>query len=336
MYRGHHVESPRVTKPAPALESLSACLDHAASKDLPAPATKTCVSGATAATAATAATTTKPTVSNGGRKRKTETTLDEDIAAYKQNLSHIDVDDMAVHLNCDQVRRRINQVLDNSIMKKGEFCNAIGSSNNAVNRFLQQRGPMDGINSEAYSNAWAWFKRREIANLKMPDVKKRQKAEAAAAAATTTTTGSNIPSAGPAAKKSKTTAASSAALDISEIHLDGEEKDSVLVFDSADEIRKKISAHLKTPGLTQAQFCRDLYAQLKAPTCKGIQTKQLNDFRGKKGPRAGCASSVFYAAYVYFEKLRIAKGKPKSTHRLEMEQIYPGEGIDRENDGRHG
>lgn len=273
--------------------------------------------------------------SSSSRKRKCETTLEEDIAAYKQDLSHIDADGMYIDMNCNQVRKRINQVLDNAIMKKGEFCNAIGSSNNSVNTFLQKRGAMEGMNSEAYTNAWAWFKQRELAGLKMPDVKKRQRAEAAAAAAAAAT-GPDGSSAGHATKKAKTTAASDTAPDLSQIHLDGEDTDAVLVFDSADEIRKKISAHLKTPGLTQAQFCRDLYAQLKVPTCKGIQTKQLNDFRGKKGPLAGCTSSVFYAAYVYFEKLRVARGKPKSAHRLEMERVHPGEGVDREHDGRHG
>ncbi|ROV92317.1 hypothetical protein VSDG_07303 [Cytospora chrysosperma] len=257
----------------------------------------------------------KPAAGNS-RKRKSETTLEEDIAAYKQDLSHIDVDDMYIDLTCNQVRSRINKVIDSGIMKKGEFCTAIGSSNNSVNTFLKKSGSMDGSQSDAYGSAWAWFKQRELAGLKMPD-----------------STGTT---ARPAAKKTKTTAASSATPDLNSIHLEGEETDSVLIYESCDEIRKKISAHLKTPGLTQAQFCRDLYAQLKAPTCKAIQTKQLNDFRGKKGAISGCTSSVFYAAYVYFEKLRIAKGKPKSAHRLEMESIYPGEGLSRDNDGRNG
>jgi hypothetical protein len=35
---------------------------------------------------------------------------------------------------------------------------------------------------------------------------------------------------------------------------------------------------------------------------------------------------VFYAAYVFFEKLRLAEGKQKSKHRLEMEEIWGGKG----------
>ncbi|KAJ4391512.1 hypothetical protein N0V93_005130 [Gnomoniopsis smithogilvyi] len=275
--------------------------------------------------------TAKPAAGGASKKRKAgpETSLAEDIAAYKQDLSHIDVDGYAVDMNCSQVRTRINQVLDRGIMKKGEFCEAIGSSNKSLNTFLQKRG-MDGANTESYTNAWAWFKKRELAGLKMPDVKKRQRADAAATAAGE----SSASATGPASKKAKT---SDMLPDLSHIHLDGEETDSVPVFDTADEIRKKISAHLqKTPGLSQAQFCRDLYAQLKAPTSKGIQSKQLSDFRAKKGARAGCTSTVFYAAYVYFEKLRIARGKPKSAHRTDMEEIYGDAGFDRDNDGRRG
>ncbi|KAI1781330.1 hypothetical protein F4818DRAFT_398731 [Hypoxylon cercidicola] len=157
----------------------------------------------------------------------------------------------------------------------------------------------------------------------MPDVKKRQKTEAAAGDASSSTgTGS-----------SRTGRAAAPQVSTADIHLPGEETDEVPVYDTCDEIRKKINAHLKTPGLTAAQFCRDIYAQLRAPTVKCFQSKQLNDFRNKRGPNAGCASKVFYAAYVFFEKKRIAEGKPKSQHRLKMETTWP-QGFDLENDGR--
>jgi hypothetical protein len=49
---------------------------------------------------------------------------------------------------------------------------------------------------------------------------------------------------------------------------------------------------------------------------------------GKRGPNAGNTSGVFYAAYIFFEKMRIKEGKPKSKHREEMEKIYGKEGFD--------
>ncbi|KAI1099936.1 hypothetical protein F4804DRAFT_65025 [Jackrogersella minutella] len=268
--------------------------------------------------------------STNSKKRKSETSLDDDIAAYKHDLD-IDVNGMQINMTCNQVRGKINKLLDNGIMKKGEFCKAIGSNINTVNTFLAKRGSMDGIGSSVYDNAWGWFKQRELAGLKMPDVKKRQKIEAAAA------TDASVSSVGAGPKgPGKAAAALAPNPDFSNINLPKEETDSVPIYDSCDEVRKKISAHLQTPGLTAAQLCRDVYAQLNQPSCKSFQSKQLNDFRGKRGASAGSSSQIYYAAYVFFEKKRIAEGKPKSQHRLKMEEIWAIDGgIDRDQ-GRHG
>jgi hypothetical protein len=40
----------------------------------------------------------------------------------------------------------------------------------------------------------------------------------------------------------------------------------------------------------------------------------------------GNTSGMFYGAYVYFEKLRIKEGKPKSKKRREMEEIHAKDG----------
>jgi hypothetical protein len=45
----------------------------------------------------------------------------------------------------------------------------------------------------------------------------------------------------------------------------------------------------------------------------------LNDFLGKKGAHAGNTSAVFYAEYVFLEKLRTRDKKPKAKHRQTME-----------------
>ncbi|KAI1820063.1 hypothetical protein F4861DRAFT_90229 [Xylaria intraflava] len=252
------------------------------------------------------------------RKRKAPTTLEEDIAAYKQNLDdvispHEFEDDQLP--SCHVIRGRINKLLDSGIMNKTEFTKAIGCNSASLSRFMQSTGPMGGSGSSVYYNAWVWFKQREVAKLRIPSAKKR--AEAAAA---------TMVGPGGGRKPSASMKTVGSLPDISGIHLVGEETDEVPVYESCDEIRKKINAHLKTPGLTQAQFCRDMYAQLNAPKCKGIQSKQLADFRALKGPRAGARSSVFYAAYVYFEKLRIAQNKPMTAHRETMEELWAAEG----------
>lgn len=109
---------------------------------------------------------------------------------------------------------------------------------------------------------------------------------------------------------------------MSGIKLDGEEDGEVEVYDSCDEVRKKIRAYLANPSVTQAGFLRET-AKTYGPD-KKIQNKSLNDFLGKKGAMAGNTSNVFYASYAFFEKLRIRDNKPKSKHRLDMENIWDG------------
>lgn len=131
---------------------------------------------------------------------------------------------------------------------------------------------------------------------------------------------------------------SSVGVDICSIHLEGEETDSVPIFDSCDEIRRKINAHLKKPGVTQAQFLRDILAQLHeghSRPPKGLQSSQLARFRGMKGALAGASSPIYYGAYVLFEKARLAKGKPKTKHRLEMEKRWDQSGVERTHRGNN-
>ena len=193
------------------------------------------------------------------------------------------------------VRGMINRFLDSGEMEKGAFAKALGVSPNSLNGFLRSSGTMGGSGSSSYFEAWRFFKRRELAGIKAP-------------------------------KKAKTTAskATVALPDISKVYLEGEEERDVPVYDTCDELRRKINAHLVKSGVTQAQFCRDIAAQLHDES--KIQSKQLADFRSKKGASAGNTSKVFYAAYVYFEKQRIAENKPKSKHRQDMEAAWKSRG----------
>ncbi|EWZ33177.1 hypothetical protein FOZG_12938 [Fusarium oxysporum Fo47] len=100
--------------------------------------------------------------------------------------------------------------------------------------------------------------------LKMPDAKKRQLEESKK---------DNVDG------TPSDAAATKALPDISEIHLEGEETGEVPIHDGYNEMHRKMNAHMKVTSVTQAQFCRDIYAQFNAPTCKGIQSKQLSDVR---------------------------------------------------------
>ncbi|KAF9264155.1 hypothetical protein L218DRAFT_926422 [Marasmius fiardii PR-910] len=143
--------------------------------------------------------------------------------------------------------------------------------------------------------------------------------------------GENDPA--PKTKKSrKNTSASGSSTsdggeDLFSISLPGDEDGTVEIYDSCDEIRRKISAHLRSSG-TKAQFLRDI-VRAAYPESYGsikIQSKQLTDFLTKEGPTAGNTSKVFYASYVYFEKKRLSEGKDKTEHRLDMEDQWGGQG----------
>lgn len=99
----------------------------------------------------------------------------------------------------------------------------------------------------------------------------------------------------------------------------GEVNDAVEVYDSCNEIRKKLATHLRKDGVTKAQFCRELAQQYHQSERK-VQSGQLDRFKSMKGPNAGNTHVIFYAAYCYFEKLRIENTKPKGKHRQEMER----------------
>ncbi|KZM19981.1 uncharacterized protein EKO05_0003359 [Ascochyta rabiei] len=202
------------------------------------------------------------------------------------------VDSLDMTDSCDAVRRMIKVYIDNGEMKVGEFRKAIGANSTTYSRFMNQTGPQKGSASSVYRNAWKFFKKRQLLGIKPSKNTQKPKANEHAAAP-----------------------------NVAAIELEGEEDDEVEIYDTCDDIRRKINAHLKKPGVTQAAFLRSIAACF-CTTERKIQSAQLSAFRSKKGPRQGNTSAVFYGAYVYFEKLRIAEGKPKSKKRLEMEDIH--------------
>ena len=183
-------------------------------------------------------------------------------------------------------------------MKVGEFQKAIGVNSKGYGMFMGQSGRDKGSGSNTYVEAFKFFKKREEKGLKIAAPK----------------------------KKAKTADAVTSNGDLDAIRLEGEDDVSVPIFDSCDEIRRKIRAYLAGSKGTQADFLR----AIAKPYNDGrkIQSKVLNDFLGKKGAYAGNTSAVFYGAYVFFEKMRIRDGKPKSKHRQDMEKAHGSGGLD--------
>lgn len=203
------------------------------------------------------------------------------------------------------IRSQVRNFIETGGMKIGEFQKAIGVSAKSYSTFMGKNGPNAGDNTATYGAAWAFFKKRDLMGLK--PLKK-----AKVAAPTTRGTTAAVISLSPA-------------VSITAVTLPGEETDSIPIYDTCDEVRHKISAHLCLPSVTGAQFCRDIAAMYHL-TNKKIQLKQLSDFRNKKGAHAGNTSVVYYAAYVFFEKTRVAQGKAKSKARLNMEELYKDDG----------
>ena len=108
-----------------------------------------------------------------------------------------------------------------------------------------------------------------------------------------------------------------AAADLSEIHLEGEDNEEVPIFDTCDDIRKKLNEALK--NTSQAKLSRELSELLPNSS---VSSRQLSSFLKFKGRQAGAHSIAFYAAYVYFEKIRIKQDKKKTAKREEMEKKW--------------
>ncbi|KAK3329830.1 hypothetical protein B0H66DRAFT_634958 [Apodospora peruviana] len=212
-----------------------------------------------------------PAVKPAPASRKRKSTEDPAAAAAAVNLDEIDIEDMPMTENCDQIRRKINRFIDSGAMSKTAFAKEIG------------HGAMKGCNFAAYDAAWAYFKKREVAGLKI--LVKKPKLSAGEG---------DLPATATAGSGAKATAKK--------------------IINSADvDISDKINAHLMKPGVTQAQFCRDIHAELRGPKKpNSVQGSRLARFRGMKGAASGAKTLV-----------HIKEGKPKSKHRLEMEQQWP-------------
>ncbi|KAJ3517381.1 hypothetical protein NLJ89_g543 [Agrocybe chaxingu] len=55
----------------------------------------------------------------------------------------------------------------------------------------------------------------------------------------------------------------------------------------------------------------------------GINNNSYNRFMREKGKNDGAGNGTYYAAYVYFEKVRTLEGKKKTKTRENNEAVYP-------------
>lgn len=191
-------------------------------------------------------------------------------------------------------------------MKVKDFVAAIGVTSTGYHRFMTQHGKEKGMQSNRYIQAWKFFEKRKAAGLKMP-TKKKAKTDGDAT--------KSPASAKKGAKKDE------GIPDLSDIHLDGEDTDAVEVYDTCDEVRRKISAFLRKPGVTQAAFCRALFEQVHAGRKPaGIRPNSLLHSAERKvplrAPRSSCTTAHMCSSKSYACK--------RASRRVSMGRRYGG------------
>jgi hypothetical protein len=259
----------------------------------------------------------KPTTGTGSRKRKSDADTDIKAVMFPDDAIEIDEDDRRLYQvtdSCQKIRRKIHNWIDSGAMKVGEFQKELGVSSKSYLNFMNRKGTWDGRGCETYVRASAFFKKRELQGLPL-QVPKAKRAKTAAS--------------GAGASKASRKEAQEKLLDTSGVELGGEDDMGVPVFDTCDEIRKKIRA-LLAKGVSQAAFARTLAAMYPEGSGKNVSSANVSYFLGQKGALSGNTSTTLYAAYVFFEKRRIKEGKPKSGFREDMEEIHGPRGVDRE------
>ncbi|CDO72356.1 hypothetical protein BN946_scf184977.g53 [Trametes cinnabarina] len=96
-----------------------------------------------------------------------------------------------------------------------------------------------------------------------------------------------------------------------DVVLDGEEEGDLPIYDDCNDIRRKIRLLLKQPNFKITHWLKEI---------GNINNNSYQRFMKATGPTGGAENGTYYAAYVYFEKVRIFEGKKKTAKRIRIEQ----------------
>ncbi|KAG9050263.1 hypothetical protein FS837_006704 [Tulasnella sp. UAMH 9824] len=99
-----------------------------------------------------------------------------------------------------------------------------------------------------------------------------------------------------------------------DVVLEGEDECEVPIYDDCNTIRRKIRALLKAPDFKVTHWLKDI---------GNINSNSYNRFMALRGADRGAENGTYYAAYVYFEKVRIFEGKKKTATRIAAEEGLP-------------
>lgn len=254
-----------------------------------------------------------PVAKPASRKRKSDVVeTKEDL--FPENVEEIDSDDERLAPTtsdtCNAVRRKIRAWIDSGAMKVGQFQDAIGVSSKAYGSFMNRTGTWDGQGCDTYYKACAFFKKRELQGLPLKATKPKKP------------------------KTAESTQKAADLFDVGDVTLPKEQSNSVPIFDTCDEVRKKIRAFLAKDGVTQAALVREISKTFTDD--RKVSAANLRYFMGRSGVIDGNTNITYYAAYVFFEKQRIKAGKPKTKFREEMEKAHKAGGVDTEHNSNGG
>jgi hypothetical protein len=196
------------------------------------------------------------------------------------------------------MRAKINKFLATKEMTQTKFLETIGCNSNSYGRFMKLKGTWNGLQNGVYWGAHHFFLARERQEKEekkkekaLPVADRKRKAEA---------------DAGEAAQKKKAREDLLAAIDKIEL-------EDCNVYDDCDEVRKKSLEFIAESGITQIEFLRVI----------GDVNKSWRAFIGFRGAGAGAGNQSYEAAYTFLEKVRIAKGLPKTAKRKKAELEEP-------------
>lgn len=202
-----------------------------------------------------------------------------------------------------ELQRYIDKCKADGTMTQTKIIEKMGVNNNTFRRFMDPKTYKDQWSGLQNGTYWAGARLLEEARHDEEKAKKAAGSSAKRKAAAAT-------GEAPTSKKSKKDQATELIERINAV--EGVSDDSK-IFDSCPEVVKKIKDFLQRDGITKAMLLKAL---------GDINSNSLNRFlRGKQQDQ--CGNVTYKKAYVFFEKLRLLEGEPKSSKRLSSEAENP-------------
>ena len=230
-------------------------------------------------------------------------------------------DDCPVFDSCPQLVVKINQFLRRSGISKAALLAALGNINHkSLNEFLTSK-QQERFRNVSYRASYIFFEKLRILE-GQPKSQDRLKNELMYPDGFPTKPKGpeNSPVAAAASKTPKKSITETFQESMGGIHslisriyaVEGVPSDGP-IYDTCPEIATKIHKFLLRDGVTKNLFCTAL---------GNINHRSLRQFLDGEG-QDRCGNITYRCAYVFFEKLRILEGKPKSEARLKNEQDFP-------------